>query len=413
VALYGNCSYELIAGGSGAAQVYSPYVVNIDQGLSSAGFALDKTLADYYSKYIPYKRAEQDYEQLSHVHLGKAIIPELVLSRKLIDSQAAENDVAIITIGRNSGEGKDRHVDGDFNLTDAEFDLLRNVCDAFHVLGKKVIVILNVCGVVETASWKALPDAILAAWQPGEEGGNAVADIVSGKENPSGRLPMTFPISYMDVPSSKDFPYDFFSDAANSSSVRTDPNKPVRNISYTEYEEGIWVGYRYFSTFGVPVSYPFGFGLSYTSFDCSKTSAKIAPNSAKGADGYAVTASVTVTNTGNVAGKEVVELYVSAPGAGVPASASYLSDTTDKPVRELKAFAKTKLLQPGESQTVTMKIDTYSLASYNENAGQWETAAGTYAFEFAASADNVLAKSAIRIPRGIWPANASACAPQK
>jgi beta-glucosidase len=404
VALYGNCSYELITGGSGAAQVYTPYVVNINEGLTSAGFTLDKNLVDYYSKYIPYKRAEQDYEELSHVHVGKAIIPELVLSRKLIDKQAAVNDVAVLTLGRNSGEARDRNIDGDFNLTDAEFTLLRNICDSYHAQGKKVVVVLNICGVVETASWKSLPDAILVAWQPGEEGGNSVADILSGKVSPSGKLPMTFPISYMDDPTAKNFPYDFVNDKANNSHIFLD--KPAKNITYTKYEEGIWVGYRYFTTFGVPVSYPFGFGLSYTTFSYSKPSVKVA-------SGKTVTATVTVTNTGKVAGKEVVELYVSAPGAGVPAAANYIKDTTDKPVRELKAFAKTRLLQPGESQTITMDLDTYSLASYNESAGQWETTAGTYTFDFASSVDDVRAKATTKLAKDSWPVHASALAPQK
>lgn len=404
VALYGNCSYELITGGSGAAQVYTPYVVNINEGLASTGFILDNNLVDYYSKYIPYKRAEQDYEELSHVHVGKAIIPELVISRKLIDKQAASNDIAVLTLGRNSGEARDRYIDGDLNLTDAEFGLLRNICDAYHAQGKKVVVILNICGVVETASWKSLPDAILVAWQPGEEGGNSVADILSGKVSPSGKLPMTFPMSYMDDPTAKNFPYDFFNEKANNSHVFLD--KPMKNITYTKYEEGIWVGYRYFTTFGVPVSYPFGFGLSYTTFGYSKPSIKVA-------SGKTVTATVTVTNTGKVAGKEVVELYVSAPDAGVPAYANYITDKTGKPVRELKAFAKTSLLQPGESQTVTMNLDTYSLASYNEAAGQWETTAGTYTFDFASSVEDIRAKATAKLSKDAWPVHASALAPQK
>ena len=145
-----------------------------------------------------------------------------------------------------------------------------------------------------------------------------------------------------------------------------------KDVDYTEYNEGIYVGYRYFQTAGVEVSYPFGFGLSYTTFAYSKPVVKA------GADGY--TATITVTNTGKVAGKESVQLYVTAPEAGL-----------EKPAFELKAFAKTKTLAPGESQTLTMNVDAYTLASFNEATSSWETAAGAYEVKFAANAADVRA----------------------
>lgn len=145
---------------------------------------------------------------------------------------------------------------------------------------------------------------------------------------------------------------------------------PLKDIDYTDYAEGIWVGYRHFVTRGVEVSYPFGFGLSYTTFTYSKPAVKAI------ADGFEAT--VTVTNNGSVAGREVVELYVSAPAGGL-----------EKPTRELKAFAKTKLLAPGESQILTMKVSAYELASFNEAASAWETAAGPYTLGFGASATDI------------------------
>ena len=271
---------------------------------------------------------------------------------------------------RNAGEGGDRKDgQGDFRLTAAEVANLQNICDTYHKAGKKVIVVMNIGGVIETASWKHMPDAILLAWQPGMEGGASVADVLLGKVNPSGKLPTTFPMNYLDNPSSHNFPYDYSATATTTNRYRG-PVGPRKNVDYTLYEEGIYVGYRYFTTAGVEVSYPFGYGLSYTTFAYSKPTVKAT------ADGF--TATVTVTNTGKVAGKEAVQVYVTAPAGGL-----------DKPALELKAFAKTKELAPGESQTLTMTVDNYGLASFNEANSAWEAAAGTYKVHFAASVADI------------------------
>lgn len=224
--------------------------------------------------------------------------------------------------------------------------------------------ILNIGGVIETASWKEIPDAILLAWQAGQEGGNSVADILSGKVNPSGKLTITFPVHYMDAPSSQNFPYDqelSMQDILSSfAGGEKDPHKePVRNVDYTIYEEGIFVGYRFFDIFQKEVSYPFGYGLSYTTFDYSgiRTEEK--------GDHYEV--QVTIRNTGEKAGKEVVQLYVAAPAEGII-----------KPEKELKAFTKTKELNPGESQTVTLPFSKNDLASFHEASNSWITDTGTY-----------------------------------
>ena len=226
-------------------------------------------------------------------------------------------------------------------------------------------------------------DAILLPWSPGQEGANAVADVLTGKVNPSGKLPMTFPVNFMDHPSSANFPYNYT--RPQQQGWGRGPQQPVKDVDYTEYEEGIWVGYRWFSTVGKEVSYPFGYGLSYTSFAYSKPVVKAT------ADGF--TATVTVTNTGAVAGKEVVELYVTAPETGLA-----------KPARELKAFAKTRSLKPGESQTLTMKVDNYSLASFNEADSAWEAPAGNYTVRFGASVQDVRAQAAYVLKKAqAWP----------
>jgi len=183
----------------------------------------------------------------------------------------------------------------------------------------------------------------------------------------------------MDHPSSANFPYNY-SNTGNTRGFGWGPRQPRKDVDYTDYAEGIWVGYRHFETRGVEVSYPFGFGLSYSTFSYSKPVVKAV------ADGFE--ASVTVTNTGSVAGKEAVQVYVSAPAGGL-----------EKPARELKAFAKTKLLAPGESQTLTVKVSAYELASFNEAASAWEAPAGTYSVQFGASVADIRATAPFKMKK--------------
>ena len=183
----------------------------------------------------------------------------------------------------------------------------------------------------------------------------------------------------MDIPSSKNFPYTW-----DMTSGRRGTRK---NVDFTDYAEDIWVGYRYFETNGVEVAYPFGYGLSYTTFAYAKPSVKA------GKDGF--TATVQVTNTGKVAGREVVELYVTAPAGGL-----------EKPLRELKAFAKTKLLAPGESETLTFQVSAYDLASFNEGTKAWETAAGAYQVQFGASVSDIRTSATCKIKAQAWPVKA-------
>ena len=378
VALYGVGSYDLIAGGGGSGNVNKKYVRSLYEGFVDNGIKFDQTLADWYRKYAYFafedlKLRNPDYDRF----WGHYILPELPMPERNINLTLANTDVAVLTIGRVSEEGRDRrYIKDDFLLSDIEQNLIRTICDKYHQEGKKVVVVLNVAGVIETASWKHLPDAILLAWLPGQEAGLSIADVLCGKTYPSGKLATTFPNNYFDNPSSFNFPYDHIKDQYKDM-IR---EKNEKDFDYSEYTDGIWVGYRYFQTAGVDVSYPFGHGLSYTSFEYSKPVVKAT------ADGF--TATVTVTNTGKSAGKEVVQLYVTAPEGGLV-----------KPAYELKEFVKTKELQPGESQTVTMSVSNYDLASFNTAASAWESPAGTYNVHFAASVEDIRLTSEYKLKK--------------
>ena len=201
--------------------------------------------------------------------MASSPIEELALNQDIINGMVTASDAAIITIGRNSGEGRDRtNAKGDFQLSDSEQNLIKMVSTAFQAKGKKTVVILNVGGVVETASWRDLPDAILLAWQAGQETGNSIADILCGKVNPSGKIATTFPVSYDDVHSSKTFPGKELVTETPAPQGQTGGFGRGRPAVIT-YEDGIYVGYRYYETFKVKPAYEFGFGLSYTTFDYS------------------------------------------------------------------------------------------------------------------------------------------------
>ena len=391
VALYGVSSVDFVAGGTGSGDVNKAYVVNMVEGMRNAGFTLDKSLVDYYYAYKAYDKAQKDLNNSGFSWFFSRKLSEVAIPADAIAAESKANDVAVVVLGRNAGEGADRKMMDDFELTAVERELLQNVSTSFHARGKKVIVVLNVGGVIETNSWKNLVDAIVLPWSPGQEGANAVADVLVGKVNPSGKLPMTFPVNFMDHPSSANFPYNYQQGASRAFSWG--PRQPQKDVDYTNYEEGIWVGYRHFVTRGVVVSYPFGFGLSYTTFAYGKPTVKAVD------DGFQ--ASITVTNTGSMAGKEVVELYVSAPAGGL-----------DKPARELKAFAKTRELKPGESQTLTLQVSAYELASFNEAASAWEAAAGNYKVQFGASVDDIRSTAAFTLKKAqSWPVH-NVLAPQ-
>ena len=384
VAVFGTTSYDFIAGGTGSGNVNRAYTVSLLEGLRNAGYAIDAELEKTYTKYIKEEteRLNPKSDDPMAMFMPKIRAGEFVPSAGLLDKMVRANDVAIITLGRNSGEFFDRKV-ADFTLTEQESGMIEAVCAAFHEAGKKVVVILNIGGVIETASWKNLPDAVLLAWQAGQEGGNSVADVLKGVANPSGKLTMTFPVRYEDHASSRNFPIDM----AFGMFGKDKDAEPQRNVDYTEYEEGIYVGYRWFDKQGLEVSYPFGYGLSYTRFEWSEASVK--PSRGETA------VSVKVTNTGKIPGKDVVELYVAAPQGEL-----------DKPVKELKAYAKTRELQPGESQLVTLKVKNSELASYDESASAWVTDAGHYDFMLGSSSRDIRATLCAEIRGGSEKTNA-------
>jgi len=366
IALFGNTSYNIIKGGTGSGNVNAAYSIDLLQGLSNAGYEISPSLKDSYVQHVKSEKEKLPKQTAMEMNFGAAShINEMLVDAATAETLAAENDIALVTIGRESGEFFDRKLEGDFNLTDKEKTLLATVATAFHAKGKKMVVVLNICGVIETASWRNIPDAILLAWLPGQEAGNSIADVLSGKVNPSGKLTSTFPISYSDVPSSKSFPGIELTDA-KPIKLAADflSSKPAETV----YNEGIYVGYRYYNTFKVPVAYEFGYGLSYTKFAYSnlRLSSKTFSKS--------ITATVTVKNTGKVAGREVVELYLSAPASSL-----------DKPTEELKSFAKTRLLKPGESQQITFTISKRNLASFNTSCSSWVADAGKYTVKIGAS----------------------------
>ena len=372
VALFGENSYNFLPGGVGSGCVHTPYVVDMVEGLKNAGIKSSESLTSIYRKYVDYARVKFQYERhpakwFQTEEMGPQKYPEIAVNAIAIGKEVQGADAAIVTIGRQAGEGIDRDLETEFNLIPEERQLIIDVCQAFHAAGKPVVVIINSGSVIETASWNSYPDAIVCAWQPGEEGGNSVADILTGKVCPSGKLTMTWPLAATDHPSTRNFPglVDFYTYQV----ARTGERK-LANYDFTNHEEDIYVGYRYFDTFNKEVSYPFGYGLSYTTFAYSKPAVKVS--------GDNVTVSVTVKNTGKVAGKEVAQVYVTAPKGQI-----------EKPAQELKAFAKTRELKPGESETLTMQIPVRMLASFDEAGLQWLTEGGNYTFNIGASSRDI------------------------
>jgi beta-glucosidase len=376
VALFGKTSYDLLAGGTGSGDVNKAYMVSLDQGLTNAGYALAAPLADAYARYIAEQKAEQPRRTMFR---RPPPIPEMAVDPAVIRRAAGEADVAMITLGRISGEGTDRVVEGDFTITDTEHALIKHVADAFHAAGKKVVVVLNIASVTDVASWRDQVDAILLAWLPGLEGGNAIADVLSGKVDPSGKLASTFPVFYSDVPSASNFPGK---ELPRQGEEQAGPRPPRAVPSEVTYDEGIYVGYRYYDTFGVKPAYEFGYGLSYTTFDYSDL--KLSSSRFAGS----ITATVTVKNSGTVPGREVAEVYVSAPGK-----------TMDKPEEELRAFAKTTLLQPGQSQVLTFTLGGADLASYDTARSAWVAEAGTYTVKLGASSSDIRQHATFDLPQ--------------
>jgi len=363
IALFGKTSYQFMTGGTGSGEVNYDHAAALDEAFGTAKFQLSKTLTDRYRQFIDSVR---QHEKKENQKFAVDFAPELNLTKDFIQSQVKNSDIAVITIGRQAGEGWDRP-ESTFSLSEVEKNLIKNVCTSFHAAKKKVVVVLNIGGVIETADWRDWPDAVLLAWQPGQQGAHAVVDLLKGTENPSGKLAVSFPMKYAEVPSAATF-----------------PGEPKDNPVNAFYTEGIYVGYRYYETFKVPTAYPFGYGLSYTSFKYSdlKLSNTLFDNE--------ISVSVKITNIGKTAGKEVVQLYREAPKQAI-----------DKPVKELKAFAKTQLLKPNESEVITFKLDARSLASFWSGVSAWIADEGKYKIHVGASSEDIRATGEFSLPKKI------------
>ncbi|MFC0271797.1 glycoside hydrolase family 3 C-terminal domain-containing protein [Metabacillus herbersteinensis] len=374
VGLFGNTQIETIKGGTGSGDVNSAYTISIADGLENAGIQLHQGMYSSYKSYISTLRQMDEYKIKDSpwgADFGKLtpVIPEKPLEAKEIDRAVSESDMGVILIGRNSGESADRKNEkGDYLLTDVEQEMIANVSEKYHTAGKKVAVVLNIGGPVDVASWRDKVDSILLAWQPGQEAGHAVADVLTGAVNPSGKLSTTFPITYSDAPSAENF-----------------PGTPKENPTQVVYEEDIYVGYRYYTTFDVNTAYEFGYGLSYTNFKYSNV--RVSNN---GNFKNKLTVFATVENTGDIAGKEAVQVYVSAPDGKL-----------EKPEVELKAFAKTKELRPGKKENLKFELNTKDLASFNEKLSAWVVEKGTYNVKVGASSENIKGIATFKVDKDI------------
>ena len=380
VAAFGKIAYHSIITGTGSGSVRSnKYAITVSEGLKSAGLNILADLEKNYTDYIekikrenlvppyfnnPKMRADNGITgNQAPAHFKERLVSfskEQAMSKSKIKKYESKSDIAVITLGRSGGEN---YENGYIPITDTELNLVKDICDVFHAADKKVVVVLNVGGVWETASWRDYPDAILMAWQPGQEGGHAVADILTGAVNPSGKLPDSFPLKYEDVPSADVF-----------------PGEPADEPVNSYYTDGIYVGYRYYNSFNVPTAYEFGFGLSYTKFEYTDIQLSSPTFSSK------MNVTMKVKNTGDLAGKDIVQLYLATP-----------TNKIEKPSEELKGFAKTKLLEPGEEQMLSFELDERSLASFHSGISAWLADQGDYEVQIGASSTDIRLKASFNL----------------
>lgn len=369
LALYGNGARNTVRGGTGSGDVNTRSDITIEQGLERAGFQI--MTKDWLDRQdAAHTQARKNYIDWIPVYAKEHGISEFLVSfscpfqviapAEITQEDIAEASTAVYVISRSSGEGSDRfNKRGDYLLYDEEKAQL-------ELLGKSyanVVVALNIGGVIDMSEISAVSgiSAVLLMGQLGNVGGDVLADVLLGKVNPSGKLTDTWAKEYSDYPSSAGFSHN------------------NGNVNDEYYTEGIYVGYRYFDTFGVEPLYPFGFGKSYTDFS-------VIPREALVEDGQ-VRLSVIVKNTGTVhGGKEVVQVYYSAPVGKL-----------SKPYQELAAFAKTRLLMPGESETVEIAFPVKSMASYCEACAAWVLEAGEYVIRVGTSSRSTEAVAILAI----------------
>ncbi|WP_248405840.1 glycoside hydrolase family 3 protein [Butyrivibrio fibrisolvens] len=371
IVLYGSGARNTVKGGTGSGDVNSREVINIYEGLKAEGFNIlsddwldryDKTLEDATNAYmadINEKAAKQHVPPIMIMFSTPFVAPD----EELI-TQVKDADIAIYVISRNSGEGADRYdVKKDYELDDNEVKNIQFLAANY----KKTIVLLNTGGVIDTKVLRNTDgiNAVMIAGQMGNIGGNIVSDVLTGKSIPSGKLTDTWAENYSDYPSSATFSHN------------------NGNIDDEYYTEGIYVGYRYFDTFGIKPAYSFGYGKGYTDFVYEVDD--VIANEKK------VYVSVTVTNTGSkYAGREVIQVYVTSPEGGI-----------DKPFKELRGFAKTSLLGPSQKETVTITFDTASMASYDINRASYVLEKGQYIIRVGNSCDNTRPAAVLTLDRDV------------
>ena len=337
IAVFGRCQLDWFYVGYGSGgDVNAPYHVNLIDGLRNAGLLLNADVRKAYETWTQQEDNKADHGWWGHWPMNH---PEMPLDAALVQQAAQTADTALVVIGRAAGEDRENTLTkGSYYLTDEE----RAMLDAVTASFSKVVVLLNIGNIMDmawTEEYGEKLSALLIVWQGGMESGNAVADVLTGAVNPCGKLSDTIARRYADYPSSANF----------------------GGRAYNDYAEGIYVGYRHFDKHPETVLYPFGFGLSYTSF-------QVKAENLQRIEGI-TEAVVTVTNIGTVPGKEIVHLFCHAPKGRL-----------DKPLRVLTAFAKTNVLAPGESETLTLRCDDKCFASYDEVSSRFLLEAGEYRF---------------------------------
>ena len=337
VAVFGRCQLDWFYVGYGSGgDVNAPYHVNLIDGLRNAGVRMNDELLQAYETWTQQEDNVADHGWWGHWPMN---YPEMPLDAALVNRAAQSAETALVVLGRAAGEDRENTLTkGSYYLTDEERAMLDTVTAAFT----RVVVLLNIGNIMDMAWTEEYGDklsALMIVWQGGMESGNAVADVLTGAVTPCGKLGDTIARRYEDYPSSANF----------------------GGKEYNDYAEGIYVGYRYFDQHPDKVLYPFGFGLSYTDFALKVESLHHTADETE--------ATITVTNTGTLLGKEIVQLWCHAPKGRL-----------DKPLRVLVAFGKTKTLAPGESETLTLRCDDKCLASYDEERSRFVLESGEYRF---------------------------------
>jgi beta-glucosidase len=438
IASFGIGQMATLPVGGGSGSVESEHITSVNEGLVTEGFTINSTLESAYSAAFNTSHLDgsmdvandsdsnpelysggNDFNPAKYCQGGAApgetnpagsfaVCRELNLTDEQITAAADSSNVAVITITRTTAEGSENPERTDeltypmnegYYLNPIERSLIARVYDAFHnhVDGPKpIVVVLNTGNSIDTTEiinidgtdyqWRDLVDGILVTYLPGQTAGTALANILSGDVNPSGKLAQTFPMD-LDTVSSYSADGGSFPGKYEDNYINEGPSD-VPELNYDDqvvanddhrdfnqyYNDDIYVGYRYSSSFNVPVAYEFGFGMSYTSFEFSNSQASSTLNS-EGSNG-SVTITTTVRNTGGYAGKEVAQVYISAPEVKLA-----------KPTIELKAFAKTDEIAVNGEQQLSMTISAEDLASFDQDNNQWIVEPGRYTVFISTSSD--------------------------